>query len=129
MAGGYKTWAFKEMMASSDVNNFLMSQVTPRFASTAARDAAIPAPEAGQICYVSGAGVMLVMGTDWELVIPSSHSATNLTLLNGWLVWGNGYETPRYRRIPGNRVELSGLVKAKASGTQANEIATLPAGL
>lgn len=62
---GFKTWADLDILTAADLNGYLMQQVVPRFASTAARDAAITAPEAGQLCYVAGLGYLTYSGTAW----------------------------------------------------------------
>lgn len=48
---GFKAWAFKELLTSADLNNYLMRQAVPRFATQAARNSAITSPEAGMLAY------------------------------------------------------------------------------
>lgn len=56
MPGGYKDFEDLDLFTAAEVNDYLMSQVVARFASTGARNAAIPAPEQGQLCYILGVG-------------------------------------------------------------------------
>lgn len=62
---GYKIWTFGEKLNSADVNGYLMGQAVPRFATAAARDAAITAPEEGGTCYLTSVGHMVYNGTKW----------------------------------------------------------------
>lgn len=59
---------FDETLTAALVNDFLMSQAVPRFAITADRDAAIPAPVENQLCAVAGVGLQRHDGTDWTTV-------------------------------------------------------------
>ena len=68
--GGWKHWNIGDTLLSADVNNYFMSQAIPRFASTSARDAALTgadAPATGQLCYVTGSGLMMYTGSSWGL--------------------------------------------------------------
>lgn len=74
MAGsGFKVWADLERIDAAAFNGYVMSQVIPEFASTAARDAAITAPFNGQMARV---GRVIYMYT----------SASG----GSWQVWLNG---------------------------------------
>jgi hypothetical protein len=71
MAGaGYKTFAAADVLTAAQVNTYLMQQSVPRFATTAARDAAITAPSSGQLAYVDSSdryeGVYGYNGVEWN---------------------------------------------------------------
>ena len=51
---------------------------------------------------------------------------TNATLQNSWAVWGGGFATPGYKRLPGGLVKLQGL--AGGGSKTSDTIFTLPAG-
>ena len=53
MGSGFKTFTAGAVLTASEVNNYLMEQSIPVFATTAARDAAITSPEAGMVCYIN----------------------------------------------------------------------------
>jgi len=54
MAGaGYRTFSAGEVLTASNVQTYLMDQAIPVFASSTARDAAIPSPSEGQHCFLS----------------------------------------------------------------------------
>jgi hypothetical protein len=65
----YKVWAVGEEVLAADFNDYLQEQVVPIFASTAARDAAIVAPFAGQHCFVTGLGMQEHSGSAWQSII------------------------------------------------------------
>lgn len=52
MGSGFRTFAASEVLTSSNVQNYLMTQSVMYFASTAARDAAITAPVAGMVAFI-----------------------------------------------------------------------------
>ena len=54
MGSGFKVFSAGAVLTASEVNNYLMEQSIMTFATTAARDAAITAPEDGMVCYVTG---------------------------------------------------------------------------
>lgn len=70
MGSGFKTFSAATKLTASDVNNYLQEQVVAYFATTAARDSAITAPERGMTCYVgsndSSEGVYTYNGTAWR---------------------------------------------------------------
>jgi len=62
----YKVWAVGEEVLAADFNDFLQEQVVAVFATTAARDAAILAPNEGQQCYVTATKTRYVYnGAAW----------------------------------------------------------------
>jgi hypothetical protein len=52
MGSGFRTFAASEVLTSSNVQNYLMTQSVMYFASTAARDAAITSPVAGMVAFI-----------------------------------------------------------------------------
>jgi hypothetical protein len=56
---GYRTWTDEDRLTPDDLNNLLMAQSVPRFASTVERDAAMGGTVAGQLSYVVGTGLQL----------------------------------------------------------------------
>ena len=54
MGSGFTTFTAGNVLTASEMNNYLMEQSVMVFATTAARDSAITAPEDGMICYVTG---------------------------------------------------------------------------
>jgi hypothetical protein len=55
---GHKRWLRLEEVTSDDLNGFLADQVVERFATVAARDAAIPAPTDGQATWTPATGLL-----------------------------------------------------------------------
>jgi hypothetical protein len=49
----FKVWAVGEEVLAADFNDYLQEQIVATFPTTAARDAAITAPNEGQLAYVS----------------------------------------------------------------------------
>lgn len=70
MGSGFKTFTAGSVLTASDVNNYLMEQGVMYFATTAARDAAITAPERGMTAYVASndvnEGYYTYNGTTWR---------------------------------------------------------------
>lgn len=70
MGSGFKTFSAATKLTASDVNNYLMEQSVMYFATTAARDSAITAPEDGMVVYVgsndSSEGLYTYNGTAWR---------------------------------------------------------------
>ena len=69
MGSGFKTFTAGAVLTASEVNNYLMEQAIPVFATTAARDAAITSPEAGMVCYINSndanEGLYHYVGAAW----------------------------------------------------------------
>lgn len=64
---GVKNFAHLEILEADDINDYLMSQAIPRFATEVERDAQMPVPVEGQHCYVSTVGAMWFDGGAWAL--------------------------------------------------------------
>ena len=71
MGSGFKTFTAGAVLTASDMNNYLMEQSVMRFATTAARDVAITAPEDGMTVYIGSGdaneGLYTYNGTAWRL--------------------------------------------------------------
>lgn len=70
MGSGFKSFTAGAVLTASDMNNYLMEQSVMYFATTAARDSAITAPEDGMVAYVgsndSSEGLYTYNGTSWR---------------------------------------------------------------
>jgi hypothetical protein len=70
MGSGYKPFTAASVLTSADVNDYLMEQSVMYFATTAARDAAITAPEDGMVAYIGSndadEGLYTYNGTSWR---------------------------------------------------------------
>jgi hypothetical protein len=70
MGSGYKAFTAGSVLTASDVNNYLMEQGVMYFATTAARDTAITAPEDGMVAYVgsndANEGLYTYNGSTWR---------------------------------------------------------------
>ena len=70
MGSGFQTFTAGSVLTASEVNNYLMEQSIMVFATTAARDSAITAPEAGMTAYInsgdSSEGLYSYTGTTWN---------------------------------------------------------------
>jgi hypothetical protein len=70
--GGYKKWNTNDVLTSSNLNEYVGSQVVTVFATTAARDAAITGANLidGMVCYIasgdSSEGLYAYNGTNWR---------------------------------------------------------------
>lgn len=64
MAGLGRKLFTRQTLASADVQNYLMDQAVMRFASAAARAAAIPGPTEGMVTYLDDAKAMFVYTTN-----------------------------------------------------------------
>lgn len=66
MGSGFKDFVVGEVLGSADVDNYLMKQSVMSFASAAARDAAVTAPEEGMVAYLRDVDAMTVYtGAAW----------------------------------------------------------------
>ena len=70
MGSGYKPFTAASVLTSADMNNYLMEQSVMFFATIAARDAAITAPEDGMVAYIgsndANEGLYTYNGTSWR---------------------------------------------------------------
>ena len=83
MGSGFTTFTAGNVLTASEMNNYLMEQSVMVFATTAARDSAITAPEDGMICYVTGDDAHYVYETvsassAWRrLMPPNPHTSAS----------------------------------------------------
>ena len=93
MGSGFQTFTAGSVLTASEVNNYLMEQSVMVFATTAARDSAITAPEAGMTAYInsgdSSEGLYSYTGTTWNKgpswnapwgILTSTHVATHVQI-------------------------------------------------
>lgn len=71
MAGlGYKHWVANDVLSASDINGYLADQSVMRFASSAARSAAILSPSEGMTSYLDSTDSLEVFnGSSWVAVV------------------------------------------------------------
>lgn len=105
----------------TNLTNNLERYAVGRFASTAARDSAIPAPVVGMLCYVTGTGLMLYEAGAWKIFGPRGQ-------LGYWVTNADqtGIQTTRTDinqlntgalTIPaGRRIELTAMIKFFKAG-------------
>jgi hypothetical protein len=71
-----KVFTAGEVLAASDVNDFLMDQTVMVFAGAAARGSAIPTPSEGMYAHLNDTDALEYYdGSDWVSAIPASTSA------------------------------------------------------
>jgi hypothetical protein len=70
MGSGFKSFTAGAVLTASDMNNYLMEQSVIYFATTAARDTAITAPEDGMVAYIgsndANEGLYTYHGSAWR---------------------------------------------------------------
>jgi hypothetical protein len=92
MAGqGKKTFTAGDTLTASQVNDYLMDQSVMRFASAAARNAAIPSPTEGMVCYLDDVNqIWYHNGSGWQLTGGDKPlyfgSSTTATANSTWVV-------------------------------------------
>jgi len=89
--------------ATENLGKDLEKYAVGRFASTGARDTAIPAPVADQLCMVSGV-MQQYVGSSWRVAAAAVGPWVNLAAAAGWTASGARY------RIVGDKVELDGFL-------------------
>lgn len=101
MAGaGYKNFSAGEVLASGDVDTYLMEQATMVFANAAARDAALTAPSEGMLAYILDTNLLTqYSGAAWSGVGPTSGAWRSWTPTLTNMTQGNGTVVARYMRV------------------------------
>lgn len=75
-----KVWAVGEEVLAADFNDYVQEQVVSTFANAAARDAAIPAPNVGQVCFLQDAlSLFQYEGTAWRALPRGRIGSNNAT--------------------------------------------------
>ena len=111
MGSGFRTFAASEVLTSSNVQNYLMTQSTMFFVSTTARDAAITSPVDGMVAYIgsndSSEGLYTYNGTSWRKgpgwnapwgFIQYTQTTSNVSVKNGNILVGNTISVVNGRR-------------------------------
>jgi len=85
----YKVFSNGDALTGGELNTFLMNQSVIQFASSAARDAAIPAPNEGQLVWLQDSNkYVYYTGSAWaNLIVPST---TNALINGGFDIWQRG---------------------------------------
>lgn len=124
MPGGYKDFTAATAL-SADVDDYLMRQSLMRFASTAARDAALTAPETGMHCVTTDThAVWYYNGSTWVKWLSAWTSYTpawtNFTV-------GNATISAAYRYVWGDiRIRGQVTLGTTSSGTGSQILQTIP---
>lgn len=111
------------------------SRLVQRFATEAARNAAIPSPTSGMLCWVetptdtSVAGGLYVHYGSWLRVALEQWypSAAAITMGAAWTAFGAGYALPSAVKHE-RRIELEGVMVATTTITGGSTIATIELG-
>lgn len=111
MGSGFRTFAASEVLTSSNVQNYLMTQSIMYFASTSARDAAIISPVDGMTAYIgsndSSEGLYTYNGSSWRRgpgwnapwgFIQYTQTISNVSVKNGNVLVGNTISVVNNRR-------------------------------
>lgn len=88
MGAGYKIWT-RERLEIADMQTLLQDQTVMVFASASARDAAIPVPVEGMVCYLKSTGQFLRRGSSaWAFAFGNfgSPAATPAAMQTGYVV-------------------------------------------
>ena len=87
MGSGFRTFAYQEVLTSSNVQNYLMDQAVTVFAGTAARGSAITSPETGMVSYRTDGtadskreGFEFYDGSGWVRMIPAASTSAVATV-------------------------------------------------
>lgn len=128
---GYKEWAFKEMLTSSDLNN-LSGQTVMRFASAAARSSALTAPVEGMVSYLEDTNFFYYYtGSAWAMWTGRTAWVTVTGFGSGWRHYngttGGSFGPVKYRKSADGIVHLQGLIQSTVPDNTANMF-TLPSG-
>lgn len=126
MAGaGYKTFLTGDVLTADDTQTYFMDQVVTTFADTTARDAAITAPQEGQVSYsLADNAYYVYSGTAWipyDIAwVAWTPTFTNLTL-------GTGSTTSTFYSRIGKTIVAQGYVNLGTTPTVSGQIQlTLP---
>jgi hypothetical protein len=89
----YKVFSNGDALTGGELNTYLMNQSVIQFASTTARDAAIPAPSEGQLVWLQDSNkYVYYSGSAWaDLITPPASG--NLALNGGFDIWQRGTST------------------------------------
>ena len=77
---GKRTFVAGEVLTASNINSFLMDQVVPVFDDATARDAAITAPEEGNLAYLKDLDEVQLYRTSWGPLITASGFTASETI-------------------------------------------------
>ena len=119
---GFKTFTTGEVLTAADTNGYLMQGVLV-FASAAARDAAITAPQEGQFAYLKDTNVTTYYtGSAWTNL--DTTGMTNPMTTTGDMVYSSSGSTPARLGIgtTGQVVTVAGGIPSWATPTSSSKI-------
>jgi hypothetical protein len=125
MAAGYFDFTAGGVLSAANLEDYCEAQSIMRFASTAARDAALVTIKTnGMFAYITGTSQLTVYtGTTWLVCDAQVTAWTAVTFVNSWANYA-GYQAMQYRKV-GDTVQARGVV---ASGTLGVVAFVLPTG-
>lgn len=124
---GRKVWT-RERLTAADVQSYLMDQTVMQFPSSATRDAAIPAPDEGMVCYLEDVDRFLWYdGTAWLYLggdAPPDGSALTLTGFTAYTP-----RPPKWFRDGSGMINLEGAIfNTNAYTPPSAAVFTMPVG-
>jgi len=127
---GFKDFQAGAVLTAADTNGYLASQANMVFATSAARDAAITAPQEGMVAYLKDVdGVFIYSGSAWIQDSGIAAYTAFTPTLSGW-TQGNGTFIAYYR-VFGKTVHYYGRFTfgstSAVGGASTNFTVTLPA--
>jgi len=126
---GFKDFLAGSVLTAADTNGYMASQANMVFATAAARDAAITAPQEGMVAVLKDSdGVFIYNGTAWIQDSGIAAYTSFTPTLSGWTL-GNGTLTSFFR-VLGKTVHYYGRLEVGSTttvgGTGTNFVVTLP---
>jgi hypothetical protein len=125
---GFKDFLAGSVLTAADTNGYMASQTNMVFATAAARDAAITAPQEGMIAVLKDSdGVFMYNGTAWIQDSGIAPYTAFTPTLGGWTL-GNGTFVTEYK-VLGKMVHYYGRFtfgSTSAVGASGNFTITLP---
>jgi hypothetical protein len=134
MGSGFKEFQVGEVLGAADLNGYLMKQTNMSFASAAARDAAVTAPEEGMVAYLRDVDALTVyLGSAWIVALYLGDAATYTpvwTAVTSSPSLGNGAVVGRYKQF-GKSVQVyarltTGSTSGYGSGAYRLSLPTAP---
>lgn len=87
----YKVFSNGDALTGAELNTYLMNQSVIQFASTTARDAAIPSPAEGQLVWLQDVNkYVYYTGSAWADLIPTAQTTGNAIINGAFDIWQRG---------------------------------------
>ena len=113
---GFKTFNTGDILTAADVNGYLMKQAVMYFATTAARSAALTAPEEGMVTYLADTNaIQYYDGAAWQPLVDQDVIAAK-----GDLIVGTGDDTVARLAVGADNTRL---IADSATATGLNYVA------